>query len=564
MRASIRDIAFVAVVLAGTAGLVGGLVRPTAKVAAAPTRSRLDVAGADLGPIVAGVDEAFRKRWAEQKLAAAPPAPELAVMRRLALSLRGMIPSLEEIRRFESRPEGRRIDEWLEEVLRDRRCADYLAERFARAYVGTEDGPFLKFRRRRFVAWLSDAILANRRYDAIVRDLIADDGLWTDHPATNFLTVTVDEKTERPAPDRLAARVSRAFLGIRLDCAQCHDHPFQPWKQGQFRGLAAFFGATHCDLRGIRDTKNDYRPPDRKGKESKFVEPGVPFLSELLPAPGPAGPRDRLADWVTDIRNPNLARVTVNRVWALLFGRALAEPVDDIPAAGGMPWSDAARTEARPPGGNDAVTPGGELHPALFLLADDFAAHGYDLHRLIRVIAATEAFRLDSAADEASEAHDAAWAVFALTRLRPDQVAGALFQSASLTTLGPESHWFARLVVYTGRNDFVRRYGDTGEDEFDARTGTIPQRLLLMNGEIVRERLKDGLLSAPSNIAGLAPDDRKAVETAYLVVLTRRPTREEQEHFAGRLAGTSGDERKQRLSDLCWTLFNTTEFSWNH
>ena len=151
-----------------------------------------------------------------------------------------------------------------------------------------------------------------------------------------------------------------------------------------------------------------------------------------------------------------------------------------------------------------------------------------------------------------------------MTRLRPEQVAGALFQSASLTTLGPQSHWFARLVVYTGRNDFVRRYGDTGEDEFDARGGTIPQRLLLMNGEIVREQLKDGLLSASSNIAGLAPDDRKAVEIAYLVVLTRRPTPEESAHFAGRLAGTSGDERKQRLSDLCWTLINTTEFSWNH
>ncbi len=151
-----------------------------------------------------------------------------------------------------------------------------------------------------------------------------------------------------------------------------------------------------------------------------------------------------------------------------------------------------------------------------------------------------------------------------MTRLRPEQVAGAIFQAASLTTLGPQSHWFARLVAYTGRNDFVRRYGDMGEDEFDARGGTIPQRLLLMNGDVVREQIKDGLFSAPSSIAGLAPDDPKAVEAAYLTVLTRRPTPEESAHFAGRLAGTSGDERKQRLSDLYWTLLNTTEFSWNH
>src|SRR5581483_9959788 len=101
-----------------------------------------------------------------------------------------------------------------------------------------------------------------------------------------------------------------------------------------------------------------------------LVEPCVPFHPELVPASG--GPRQRLAGWVTDPRNPNLARATVNRAWALLFGRPLVEPVDDLAAAT-------------------------EVHPALIALADDFAAHGYNLHRLIRDIAATEAFRLDSA-----------------------------------------------------------------------------------------------------------------------------------------------------------------------
>jgi hypothetical protein len=157
-----------------------------------------------------------------------------------------------------------------------------------------------------------------------------------------------------------------------------------------------------------------------------------------------------------------------------------------------------------------------------------------------------------------------AWAVFPLTRLRPEQVAGGLFQAASITTLGPQSHWFIRLSTYTGRNDFVRRYGDTGEDEFDARSGTIPQRLLLMNGEIVREKVKDGFFSAAGQIADLAGDDRMAIETAFLAVLTRRPAPEELSHFAYRLAKTSGSVRKQRVTDLYWALLNTTEFSWSH
>ncbi len=536
----VRDVFFFGVVLAGTATLGAGLFRPAGSI---PPRASEKAApaplGADLQPIVTRVNAAIREGWGEKHLAAFPPAPELALMRRLSLALIGSVPSLEEIRRFEKRPDGTRVDAWIDDLLRDRRFADYLAERMARAFVGTEDGPFIQFRRRRFAAWLSDAILADRPYDAIVRDMISDTGLWTDHPATNFVTVTFNPEEGRPDPERLAARVSRAFLGVRIDCAQCHDHPFQPWKQGDFRGLAAFFGAVRSDLRGIGDGEVHYHPLDRKTKESTNVSPRVPSHPELCPDTGTA--RERLAAWVVNPKNPSLARATTNRMWALLLGRALVEPVDDLPA---------------------------EVPSPLTVLADDFSSHGFDLHRLIRVIAATEAFRLDSigasGADSPSEAQEHAWAAFPMTRLRPEQVAGALYQSASLSTLGPQSPWVVRLLAYTSRNDFVRRYGDTGEDEFDSRGGTIPQRLLLMNGELVQKCINEGLLTASSQIASLSPDDHKAVEAAYLAILTRRPSADEAAHFEGRLKGVKGNERKARLTDMYWTLLNSTEFSWNH
>jgi hypothetical protein len=532
-----RDLLFIGVVLGGAGVLGAGLFRPPGSAPSAPSKGEeaQEVARDAFRPVVAEVDASFRRGWAERGLDHAPGAPELAIMRRLALALTGSVPSLEEIRRFEARPPSGRNGAWLDDLLRDRRTSDYLAERFARAFVGTEGGPFLVFRRRRFTTWLSDAILEGRRYDAIVRDLIADRGLWTDHPATNFLTVTRDEETERPDPERLAARVSRAFLGVRLDCAQCHDHPFQPWEQDDFRGLAAFFGGVHSNLRGVNDGEGTFQPLDLKTRKPVTVRPRVPFRPELKPGTGT--PREQLAAWVVDPRNPNLARATVNRVWAILFGRPMVEPVDDLPTSGDLPR-------------------------ALEVLAADFSAHGYDLHRLIRIVAATEAFRLDSTSP--TEAHDETWAAFPMTRLRPEQVAGAIMQAASLTTLDAESHWFVRLMVYTGRNDFVRRFGDTGEDEFDARGGTIPQRLLLMNGELVQKRTADGLFTAAPQIAQLAPDDRKAVEVAYLAVLTRRPTPEESAHFVARLEGTSGKVRKDRLADLYWTLLNATEFSWNH
>jgi Protein of unknown function (DUF1549)/Protein of unknown function (DUF1553) len=534
----LRDLIFVSVVLGGGLALARGALRPPAWIP--PHLPETKVARANLQPIVAEINADFERRRAEKGVRLASPAAELTVLRRLSLALTGSIPSLEEVRQFEALPGEGRIEGWLDELLRDRRTADYLAERFARALVGTEDGPFVKFRRRRFTTWLSDAILENRPYDTVVRDLIADQGLWTDHPATNFVSVTISEETELPDPERLAARVSRAFLGVRLDCAQCHDHPFQPWKQADFRGLAAFFGSVHSNLRGVRDGETAYHPLDRNSKQAVTVQPRVPFHPELLPAAG--GPREQLAGWIVNPGNPSLARATVNRVWALLFGRPLVDPVDDLAAS------------AEPP-------------PVLLLLAGDFSAHGFDLHRLIRIIAATEVYRVEStdiSPTDSDGTNDETWASFPMTRLRPEQVAGALFQAASLPTLGSQSPWIVRLAFHTGRNDFVRRYGDTGEDEFAVRGGTIPQRLLLMNGELVREKTKDDLFNASRRIAELAPDDRKAIEVAYLTVLTRRPTSEELSHFESRLAGTKNQERKDRLTDLFWTMLNTTEFSWNH
>ena len=535
----LRDLIFVSIVLGGGMALARGVLRPPASVAVPVTITA--ASKADLGPVVEQVNDAFRLLRAEKKLTPAPRAPELAVLRRLSLTLTGSIPSLEEIRRFEARPAGGRIDAWVEELLRDRRTTDYLAERFARALVGTEDGPFLQFRRRRFTTWLSDALLANRPYDAIVRDLIADQGLWTDHPATNFVSVTFSEEAQRPDPERLAARVARAFLGVRLDCAECHDHPFQPWKQADFRGLAAHFGGVYSSLRGIRDRDSKYEPLDRKSKEPTKVEPKVPFHPELVPAAG--NPREQLAAWVVHPDNPNLSRATVNRVWALLFGRPLVDPVDELPASGEVP-------------------------PALELLAKDFRTHGFDLHRLIRVLTSIELFRLDSADDtedgDKAGPRDENWAAYPLTRLRPEQVAGAVYQAATLSTLGPQSPWYVRFAIYTGRNEFVRRYGDTGEDEFASRGGTIPQRLLLMNGKLVSEKTKADLFNASRRIADLAPDDERAVEIAYLAVLTRRPSSEERDHFRTRIGGASGDDRRDRLTDLFWTLLNGTEFSWNH
>lgn len=540
----VRDLLFIGLVLGGTAGLAASLYPPRLDARPSVPRSNRQARNDDLKETVRRVDASFRSRWAAEGVAPATAAPEPAVLRRLALALSGSIPSLEEVRRLETLPEGQRAARYAADLLAERRFADYFAERFARVYVGTENGPFVIFRRRRFVSWLSDQLMKGRPYDQIVRELIHTDGLWTDRPAVNFVTVTYDPEKKYVDPERVAGRVARAFLGARIDCAQCHDHPFAQWKQADFQGLAAFFGHLTSGLTGVYEEPGVYEPTDRKSGKPKAYAPRVPFLPELLPAEGNGSRRERLARWVTDPKNPNLPRATVNRVWALMFGRPLVEPVDDLSSAD-------------------------ELPEALTILADDFVSHGYDLRRLVRAIASTEIFHLESTMPAettaaAADAAEKAWAVFPLTRLRPEQVVGGLLQTGSLTTIDTDSPIFIRLSKAIGESQFVQRYGDSGEDEFDGRGGTIPQRLLMMNGELVSDKVKGGPFSASSRIGYFAPTDRAAVETVYLTVLTRKPTPDEARHFEAKLSGTRGKAREARLSDLVWTLINSTEFSWNH
>jgi hypothetical protein len=217
------------------------------------------------------------------------------------------------------------------------------------------------------------------------------------------------------------------------------------------------------------------------------------------------------------------------------------EPIDDIPLHGPFP-------------------------PGLETLADDFVEHGYDVHRLIRLITATDVFRRDSRADfEVTARHEQHWAVFPLSRLRPEQVAGGLIQACSLTTINADSHILAQIARYAQQNEFIARHGDTGEDEFEDRAGTITQRLLMMNGKLVRERTEENLIAnASTRIAALTPDGEKAVETAYLCVLTRPPSSRELEHFSERLSGLRGGPRTRAVEDLFWVLLNSSEFSWNH
>ena len=524
-------------VLATLVWLVERAGRPAART---PGGGVAGVDRARVGETVDALDRKLEEEWGRHGLKGADEADALTVARRVSLALHGTIPSLEELARLRADRDPEVLERWVQGRLADRRFEEYFAERLARTVVGTDGGQFLVFRRDRLVEWLALELRADRPWTEIVRALVAEKGLWTGRPATNFITQAVEQdKLDRL---KLAGRTVRAFLGQRIDCAQCHDHPFAAWKQSQFEGLAAFYGGVHTSGIGVADGNDKLEVEDRKTLKKRKVDPSVPYAPELLPQAGTQ--RERLAAWLTAPTNRRFARALANRVWGFMFGKPLHAPVDDLPD---------------PPAGT---------HDALDVLADDLAANHYSIRRLVRVIAASRAFRAASVSAETDPAKlaklEESFAVFPLVRLRPEQVVGGMLQANAIKTVDRNANLLQRFVRFIRESDFVKHYGDFGDTELDERGGTIPQRLLMLNGKMVRELIEPNPFTSTLRISALATDDAECLDFTFLACLTRLPTPDEKTQLLPALASTHGDEHHHVIEDLFWTLLNSTEFSWNH
>ncbi|MBX3749232.1 MAG: DUF1549 domain-containing protein [Opitutaceae bacterium] len=547
---------------------------------------------AQAAALTSELDLALAEARARRGLTPGPELDDLAFARRLWLDLLGTVPSLEELRAIEAAPgtADERRAALIERALRDPRFPRTFAEQLARVVVGGPDAKRddLLYRRRRLVDWLAAQLARRRPWDALVRELITAEGLSTGTPATNF-TVAHDRD-----PVKLAGRTARAFLGVRIDCAQCHDHPFADWRQADFEGLAAFFARVTPEDAFVREgprgelelddfayrgdvtgrdaapapgmapagmTPADMAPVGRVGAHPgpppgrRWVAPAVPFSPELLPAGAPGLGEERgalrrraaLARWVAHPDNPWFAPAVANRLWGWLFGRALVEPPDELDTG----------VAANP--------------RALEALAGDLRARGFDLERLVRAIVSTRAYRAASTVgpgqDEAAAV--AAFAAYPVKPLRAEPLAHGLLQATSLWTYDARRFALVRLIRAGQRADFLQRRGDRGDPE-RPEPATLLDRLALLNGAVVLERTKpDDPFGPAARLPALAPTDAAAVEAAFLMALARRPDPDEAAPYVERLAaaraeGEPGKARAAVMSDLLWALLNTTEYATNH
>lgn len=391
--------------------------------------------------------------------------------------------------------------------------------------------------------WLADSLRAGRSYRDIAHDLIAGEGTTETSGPANFLFRYDVE------PEQLTGAVATRFLGVSLQCAQCHNHPFQQWEQDDFWGVAAFFARTkRLDgdngtgdyLRAVAEVRrgelqidDPTATPDEEGnRPQKTVAPR--FIDDSVPDES-VSRREALANWITADGNAWFARNAANRVWAKLFGRGLVEPLDGLGAAEPGPHSD-----------------------VLDALAAEFTASDYDLKQLLRTIVLSRTYARASAGPEENGATQAATDLYAVFPVRPltiDELYGSVVQATGHTGIDEEE--IHRQLIEDPNSETYFAYRDyAGELMFD-RALTVQRSLVLLNSAYVDEAVRQGAANAIASHGTRAGDAH--IEHLFLATLSRRPNDDELAEMRSLLE--RADWKQQGLEDVLWVLINSAEFN---
>jgi hypothetical protein len=541
----------------GTVGLVlGGLCAlaaasdetAPARTPAKPDGPRTSAVAIEARSLAQQIDRLLAAKWTEARVRPALPADDAELLRRVYLDLVGRIPTAAEARDYLDDTNPDKYGRLVEVLLDSPAYLTHATESYRAMFLpeADTDGQ-IRALAPTFEAWLRKKVAEDTGYDKIVREVLtvrlggqgrrggnAYDPRAEPSPLAYYFAK--DAK-----PENLAAGTARTFMGIRLECAQCHNHPMDQWKREEFWGLAAFFAGVskpgkdevYSSIREVADRRELVIPDTSKIVKATFLDGKKP------PAGRRVSGRDLLADWLIAPENPYFARAAVNRVWARFFGTGIVDPVDDLRAD-------------NPPS-----------HPDLLdLLAREFRSHGYDMKFLIRAITATKAYGLTSAVGRAETIPANLFATMPVRTLSPGQLFETLAQATGIRTGG------RRDAIYdegSSRQEFVELFTNRDEKPTEGET-TILQALALMNGPLmasVTSLEKSDTLAAVVEAPFL--DIQERIETLYLAALTRRPRPEELARLVPYVesGGPAGD-RSKALADVFWALLNSPEFRFNH
>jgi hypothetical protein len=517
-------------------GFAPGVERP---VVQKPMPPRPDYT-ADVKALAARIDQLLAARQKGANCKPAPLAEDAAFFRRLNLDLGGKIPNLLDIRDFldDDRADKRWI--WTEQLVENEQFVKHFANVLRALMIpGTSNQQQTPFFLPGFEAWLRQKLEANTGYDRVVYELITAPPNFNNNSSPSAFYIDNENKAEN-----LAGTTSRVFLGVKLECAQCHAHPFAKWTRNQFWEYAVFFaGIQPQGPRGgfqpgiAREPREIKIPNTDKVVKARFLNGVEPNWK-----PGVSN-RAVLAEWMIAADNPYFARAAVDHVWSYFFGVSLLEPI-------------AEPNEEGPP-----------AHPELLdELTRQFVAHNYDLKFLVRAIVHSQAYQRASSPGMGAENKDDIYlfARMPVRGLSPEQLFDSVAEATDFKEqqLAPNQQ-FQPFQQNTLRSQFLAKFASQ-DKRLESQT-SILQALFLMNGKFLAERTRLENNKSLATIANAPRTTAQRLETLYLLVLARPPRTEELSRLVRYVdSGGPTGSSSQALADVYWALLNSGEFVLNH
>ncbi len=490
------------------------------------------------------IDQHIDAKLQKLKLQPSAATDDASFLRRVTLDLTGALPTPDEVRSFLSDPAPQRLkrSRKIDKLIASPAYADQWTVKWgdllqsSRKFLG-EKGTY------GFREWIHSSIAANKPYDKMVRELLTSRGSSYDDPAANYFRTTRE-------PKPTMEKTTQVFLGVRMVCAQCHDHPFEKWTQNQYYQMSAFFSAVglrpgyEVGEEIIYDQRADYEM--KHPKDSRVMAPEF-LIASATPVKIPTDQRrrDALADWLVSKQNPFFAKAIANRTWSYFFGKGIIDPVDDIRAS------------------NPPVNP-----QLLEALTKDLIDHNFDLQHLMRTIVNSRAYQASFLNNEwnAGDAENFSHAI--PRRLTSEQLADAVTMAAGAKPNFPEvpDDTSASQLPdpHVGKDGFLDLFGRPNREsacECERRADfSLPQALNLVNGTTISDAVADPKGRVAKLVLAGKPDTA-IIEELYLATISRFPTKQEADNGIKYLAGGA---RATRAQDLLWALLNSKGFLYSY
>ena len=490
-------------------------------------------------PQPTAIDQRIESKLAALGLDTSPTCSDSDFVRRVSLDLIGTLPTPDETRAFLADTDPAKRKKLVAKLLERPEYTDYWTLKWGdllrsnRNVLG--DKGLIALNR-----WIRDSVAANKPWNAMARELLLARGSAFDEGPANYFRAAA-------TPDALTETTSQVFLGVRIACAKCHNHPYEKWKQHQYYQFAAFFSRVRTKNGEAPDEKIIYTVNSGEISNPRTGKTMLPTALDGAPVPKEFTGDRRLAfaDWLTDSKNPFFAKVVVNRLWKHFMGQGLIEPVDDVRVT-------------NPPS-----------NPALLdWLATDFVSHGYDLKHTMRTILATKAYQRTAFPTKLNAADTRYFSHYFFKRLDAEP----LLDAVGVATGAPEKFGgypagmrAAELPDTTAGSYFLDLFGRPARnivcqcERQDAPN--LGQLLHFMNGKGINEKLASKTGRIAKLIEAKTPDVA-LVQELYLASVSRLP--DQDETFDAVMSLREAKDKHKEAEDILWALLNSKEFLFNH